>query len=94
MANPNPFKARQGRKRRQQEAAGSLADLQAALWRAIERLDASLTTGPGGRARGVDDKALRRMHALCQLGGVYMKALEVGELEARIAALEKANART
>lgn len=89
MANPNPYQARQGRARKRQDAAGSVEDLQAALWRAIDRLNESLKSKKGA---DVDDAALRRMHALCQLGGVYLKVVEVGELEARIAALEAANA--
>ena len=86
MANPNPTKARQAKakkRRARAQTAGTVADLQLKLWRAMSAADDVL-----------DDRAadaalkLRALHALTQASSAYLKVLEVGELEARMAALE------
>ena len=73
--------------RRRRHKAGDLADLRRMLWQALieakrvllESSDAELT--------------LRAVHAVSQAAGQYMKLLEIGELEARVAALEASAAR-
>lgn len=84
--NPSPHKARAARKRKAKP--GTVADLTALLWRAIDRLEAHLGTVADGEE--IDTAELCKLtHAISQTAGTYLKALEVGELEARLAALEK-----
>lgn len=86
MANPNPVKARQARRtsrRAAAESAGTVADLRLKLWRALAAADDVLA----------DRKAdatlkLKALHALTQASGAYLKVIEVGELEARLTAIE------
>lgn len=85
--NPNPSKARQTRKRRPKP--GSVRQLQAVLWRAISHLEDHLNTA-ADRERVDTGELVRLTHALSQAAGPYLKALEVGELEARLEALERA----
>lgn len=83
MSNPNadPTKARQAKKARRKGKPGSLEDARALLWRALER---------AGELLGEDDPAfaLKAVHAISQGAMAYARIVEVGELEARIAALE------
>lgn len=81
MANPSPHKARMGRKLRGKP--GDLAQLQLVLWHALKRAQGVLD-----HARSAET-TLRAVHAVCQCAGQYAKLLEVGEQEARIAALEQ-----
>lgn len=83
MANPNadPTKARQAKKRKRLGQMGTLDDARALLWKALERAadileseDAVLT--------------LKAIHAVSQGAAVYARIVEVGELEARLTALE------
>lgn len=84
--NPNPYKARLARKRRPR--AGTVKQLTAVLWRAITHLEAHLETT--AQAEVVDTAELCKLtHAVAQAAGVYLKAIETGELEARIEALER-----
>jgi hypothetical protein len=86
MANrhPDALKARMGKKRKRQP--GNLHQLQVVLWNAL--LD----------AQGVLDQAerdnpeliLKAVHAVSQCAGQYAKLLEIGELEARVQAIEAA----
>lgn len=82
MANPNPTQARQA-KRLKRRKAGTLEHARALLWQALERAAELLEE---------DDPALslKAVHALSQGASSYAKLVEVGELEARIAALEVA----
>lgn len=82
MANPNPSKARAAR--RQKAKVGTLKDVVGMLWEALET------------ARGLlqDDDShtrLKAIHALSQTASSYARVYEVGELEARIEALEGAH---
>ncbi len=86
MPNPNPHKARQARKRRPKP--GTVKQLSAVLWRAITHLEEHLDTT--ATAETVDTGELCKLtHALSQSASTYLKAVEVGELEARLEALEK-----
>ena len=86
MSNPNadPTKARQAKKARRKGRPGSLEDARALLWRALER---------AGELLGEEDPAfaLKAVHAISQGAMAYARIVEVGELEARIAALEGAS---
>lgn len=82
MANSSPYKARMGRKLRGKP--GRLPEVQLILWHALKRAQGILD------ASTEDDATLRAIHCLSQVAGQYVKLLEIGELEARIAALEAA----
>ena len=90
MANPSPHKARMAKKRKRKP--GTLLDLQKLLWKALrtaeDLLDGATTLAEEGE--GHEGVQLRAIHAISQASGQYAKLLEVGELEARIAALEAA----
>lgn len=89
MSNPNPHKARQARRRRPKP--GTVKQLSAVLWRAITHLEDHLESTAS--VETVDTSELCRLsHALSQSASTYLKAVEVGELEARLEALEKAQA--
>lgn len=95
MANPNPdaSRARLGRKAARRPRPGTVKQLQGVLWKAITHLEDHLNTA-ADRERVDTGELVRLTHALSQAAGPYLKALEVGELEARIAALEAAKGRT
>jgi hypothetical protein len=63
---------------------GSLADICKILWTAIQDAEQLLYTA-GDDA----DLRLRCLHALSQSCGQYSKLLEIGEIEARLSALEQ-----
>ena len=79
MANPSPHEARQAKKRKRKP--GNLQAVAGKLWAALEAAEELL---------GEDDPHLRlkAVHAVSQVAGNYAKVYEVGELEARIQALE------
>lgn len=81
MANSNPWQGRLAKKRRRKP--GTLADLQRRLWGAIVTAEKIVD------AAETPDLAIRGLHCISQLSGQYLKALEVGEYEARIAAMEQ-----
>jgi uncharacterized small protein (DUF1192 family) len=88
MANPNPYKARQARKRR--KTPGTVKQLTAVLWEAITKLEDYMhaTTDADEKRRNTAELT-RLTHALSQAAGQYLKALEVGEFEKRLEALEQ-----
>lgn len=83
MANPNadPTKARQARRRKRRGQPGTLEDARALLWRALER---------AGDLLEEEDPllSLKAIHAVSQGAAAYARIVEVGEIEARLAALE------
>lgn len=86
MANADPAKARQARRTKRQaaaETAGTVSDLRLKLWRALA-VATDMLDDPGSDAAS----KLKALHALTQASGVYLKVVEVGELEARLNALE------
>jgi hypothetical protein len=90
MANPNPdaLKARLGKRAKRRPKAGTVKQLTSVLWRALTHLEAHLDAI--ATAEEVDTSELCKLtHALSQSAGVYLKALEVGEFEARLQALER-----
>ena len=89
--NTQPHLARQARKRLRRPKPGTVKQLSAVLWQAITHLEAHLETTAA--ADEVDTAELCKLtHALSQSASTYLKAVEVGELEARLEALEKAQA--
>ena len=83
MANTKQYKARLAKRRAHKP--GNLQDILKILWTAIADVEHVLYTA-GDDA----DLRLRCLHALSQSCGQYSKLLEIGELEARLAALEQA----
>ena len=82
MANPSPHAARLAKKRARKP--GQLPQLLRLLWQALLEAQAILDEAAEAELR------LRAIHAISQAAGQYAKLLEIGELEARIAALEAA----
>ncbi len=80
MSNPNadPTKARRSKRRGK---PGTLEDARALLWRALSR---------AGELLEMEDPALslKAVHAVSQGAAAYARIIEVGEMEARLAALE------
>ncbi len=88
-----PHLARQAKKRTRRPKPGTVKQLQAVLWRAITHLEGHLEAT--AEAPEVDTSELCKLtHALTQAGGTYLKALEVGEFEARLEAVERAQEAT
>jgi hypothetical protein len=70
---------------------GTVKQLTAVLWQAIGKLEHHLADVAD--AETVDTAELCRLtHAMSQAAGVYLKALEVGDFESRLEALEAAQA--
>jgi len=91
MSNPNPTPARQAKRRKRRGKPGSIEDARALLWRALERAGELLeaeTVKEDGSTAPDNHTALRAIHAISQGAAAYARIVEVGELEARIAALE------
>ena len=90
MSNPNPAKARQAKKRKRRGEPGSIEDARALLWKALQRAGELLNaeTVEDGVSRPDNHTALRAIHAISQGAAAYARIVEVGELEARLAALE------
>jgi hypothetical protein len=80
--NASPYKARLGKKRARKP--GDLAALTRVLWRAVLEAQEIMETAEG------EDLRLRAIHAISQTSSAYAKLLEIGEFEARLAALEAA----
>ncbi|THF86136.1 hypothetical protein E7T09_12970 [Deinococcus sp. KSM4-11] len=88
MGNPNadPTKARQAKRAKRRAQPGTLEDARALLWRALARVGDILD------GEGVEDATvLRALHGISQGAAAYARIVEVGELEARISALEAVN---
>ena len=81
MANPNPYQARQRKRRRGK--VGTLAQTQQVLWRAIVEAETVLDDAEG------NNQILQACHALAQACTAYSKLLQVGEIEARLTQLER-----
>lgn len=95
MANPNPdaLKARRGARAKRRPKPGTVKQLTSVLWRAITHLETHLDATASSDK--VDTAELCKLtHALSQSAATYLKAVEVGELEARLETLEKAQAVT
>jgi len=84
MPNPNPHEARQAKKRKGKP--GDLPALLRVVWAALLEADQVLHSTDGDNPELV----LKAVHAVSQCAGQYAKLLEVGELEARLTALEQA----
>ncbi len=90
MANPNPdaTKARMGKKAKNRPKAGTVEELTQVLWTAISTIETHIIKTATNDE--VDTAELCKLtHALSQSASTYLKAIEVGELEARVEALEQ-----
>ena len=65
---------------------GTVRDLLVVLWQALLEAQAVLEAASEDQA----ELKLKAVHAISQCGGQYARLLEVGELEARLAAVEQA----
>ena len=84
--NPDPHQARLAKASRAAKAkpdGGDLTDLRRCLWLAVAKCTKAIK-----EADGMDDETRKTVHALTQAAGVYVRLLEVVDLEARISALE------
>ncbi|MFC4456087.1 hypothetical protein [Deinococcus sonorensis] len=81
MSNPNPMEARQAKRRKRQAQPGTLEDARALLWKALQRAGDILDSDD-------DTLSLKAIHAVSQGAAAYARIVEVGELEARLTALE------
>ena len=82
--NPSPHVARQAKRRRGKP--GDLATLLKVVWSALLEAEAVLMTTEGDNP----ELCLKAVHAVSQCAGQYAKLLEIGEFEARLAAMEAA----
>lgn len=80
MANLNPVAGRLARRARR--ADGDVAQLQTKLWQAILQAEGVMLK------EGDDVLKLKAIHCLSQTAASFLKAIEIGELEARLEALE------
>jgi hypothetical protein len=78
--NASPHKARLGKRLRHKP--GNLADVQKILWYSLKLAQGVLDNATE------EDQILRGVHAVSQCAGQYAKLLEIGEFEARLAAIE------
>lgn len=83
--NPTTHLARLARKNRR--ASGDLDGARRRLWRALEMAEAVLLD-----AAAADDRTgvLKAVHATTQAAAAFARIVEVGEIEARLAAVETA----
>lgn len=81
MANLNPVPGRLSK--RAKRYSGDVQKLQGKLWAAILRAEVVMETG------GDDYLALKAAHCLSQVAACFLKAVEVGEIESRVEALEQ-----
>ena len=81
MSNPNPTEARQAKRQKRRGQPGTLEDARALLWKAFQRAGVILDNED-------DALSLKAIHAVSQGAAAYARIIEVGELEARLAALE------
>lgn len=87
MANANPHQARTAKKRIAVQRAGSPDDLRTVVWEAISAAVALV------RDQDVTaDVRLRAVHAITQAAGAYTKLVELTEFDARLRAVEDAQA--
>ncbi len=78
--NNSPYKARI--ERNTSRRSGNIEKLELVLWKGVERAEAILQTQD-------DVVALKAIHSLATIAGSYLRAVEVGELEARLREVEE-----
>ncbi len=82
-----PHVAREAKKRHRAPAAGTLDEMRGKLWAAVLAAARAVERAEAGES---NDGVLRGVHAITQASGAYARIVEAGELEARLAELEKA----
>ena len=83
MANPNPIEGRAKARRNRQSAMGDISQLRSKLWALVEKLDGHIAE------HDVTPDLLKVAHALIQTAGVYLRAVEVGDLEAHVKLIQE-----
>jgi hypothetical protein len=71
--------------RKRYRKPGSVAQLRGMLWEALLEA-AAMIEAPDGS----EDRKVKGMHAMAQLSGCYLKAVEVHDLAAQVAELQAA----
>jgi len=101
VANPKPdaTRARLGKRATRRPKPGTVKQLTAVVWSAIRELEAAIEPAVIDGSLEPDEQQkdfavqvgelTRLTHALSQAASVYLKAIEVGEIEARIAEIEQ-----
>lgn len=87
MANPDPSKAREAKARKRLETTdpGDFQRLKGKLWALLDKMEETLAaTGK------ITPENVRVVYAFTQVAATFAKIHEIGELEARVAALEAA----
>ena len=70
--------------KRRKHKPGNLTDLLRMFWQALLEAEAILEAADEDQA----ELKLKAVHAISQCGGQYARLLEIGEMEARLAAVE------
>ncbi|MBZ0160969.1 MAG: hypothetical protein K8G79_12695 [bacterium] len=81
MGNLNPVPGRLAK--RAKRASGDVARLQTKLWQSVLQAESVMLK------EGDDVLKLKAIHCLSQVAASFLKCVEVGELEARLEALEQ-----
>ena len=88
--NPNPIAGRQAKRARRRPQAGTIAELTKVLWNNLCHLERHVNEV--AEAADPDRAELCKLsHAASQMAATYVRAIEAGEIEARVKALEEAN---
>ena len=86
--NKDTLTARKGKKEKNRPKAGTIKELTQVLWTAISTIETHIIKTAANNE--VDTTELCKLtHALSQSASTYLKAIEVGELESRVEALEQ-----
>ncbi len=85
MPNPNPHQARVAKKKQARlRKIGTLADMQRELWRAILCAKDVLQDPDSDTSA-----TLKAVHAITSASTAYARLVEIGEIEARLEAVEE-----
>lgn len=80
--NKNPSAARLAK--RNKAAQGDIQALRELVWRVVVKLEKAIAAAPG-----ITQDTLKVCNSLAQLAPVFLKTVEVGEMESRLAQLEQ-----
>jgi hypothetical protein len=85
-SNADPAAARAAKRAKRTHALGDLPAMRRKLWQAVVTAEeAMLRAADAGDTAG----ALRGVHALTQASGAFVRIVEAGEVEPRLAELER-----
>lgn len=88
MPNPNanPTAARAAKRAKRTRALGDLDAMRRKLWQAVTTAEEAMLAAADA---GDTAATLRGVHALAQASGAFVRIVEAGEIEPRLAELEK-----